>query len=218
MQDYTGQTYNRVTLLSFSHKRGKHSYWNCRCSCGNEFTARVDCVISGNTKSCGCLNHEAKVTKHGQARTPLYRVYYSMKQRCYNPNDKHYSDYGGRGISICDEWLSDFPAFSKWAYENGYAHGLSIDRIDVNGNYEPSNCRWVTQKVQTRNTRRNTYITISGETKVLKDWCTTFGVNCATACNRIKRGYPIYKVFGISEQSVSTNCTPSIGTTVEAVD
>lgn len=218
MKDYSGQKFNNVTFVGFSHMKGTHSYWNCVCDCGKNFTARADCVTSGNTKSCGCLVKTTRHIEHGYAKTKLYHVYYSMRTRCYNAKDKSYKHYGARGISIYPAWLSDYKSFHEWAMNNGYREGLSIDRIDVNGNYEPSNCRWVDCKTQCRNTRRNTHITINGKEKLLVEWCELYNVNMATACYRIKRGLPMEKVFNISEKSVSTNCTPSIGTTGEAED
>lgn len=114
-----------------------------------------------------------------------------MNERCYNKNNKRYKDYGGRGIKICDEWLKDNTRFFNWALNNGYNDNLTIDRIDVNGNYEPNNCRWTTLQQQNRNTRRNRYFTINGVTKCLKDWCTHYNVPCNTVRYRLKQGLTI---------------------------
>lgn len=114
-----------------------------------------------------------------------------MNDRCYNKNNKRYKDYGGRGIIICDEWLNDNKRFFNWAKSNGYNDNLTIDRIDVNGNYEPNNCRWITLQQQNRNTRRNIYFTIKGVTKCLKDWCKDFNIPCSTVRYRLKRGLTI---------------------------
>ena len=124
--------------------------------CDKEFKTQTSSINSGNTKSCGCYNKrrlsETHKT-HGLGSTSLYRIWINIKTRILNPKDKHYNDYGGRGITICDEWKNDFMSFYNWAILNGYSDELSIDRIDNDGNYEPSNCRWVTRTIQSRNQR-----------------------------------------------------------------
>lgn len=150
LKDLTGNQYTRLTVIKFSHMKDKHSYWLCKCICGKYKTVRSDCLKSKLVQSCGCLNDEAKVVKHGQYGTKLYHVWGTMKYRCNNPNDKHFHRYGGRGIKVCDEW-NDFIPFYKWATNHGYKEGLTIDRINNDGNYEPSNCRWVTIQEQQRN-------------------------------------------------------------------
>ena len=118
----------------------------------------------------------------------LYRIYHSMKARCYNKNEPRYKDYGGRGISICDEWLESFDIFADWALENGYSDNLTIDRIDVNGNYEPNNCRWITLREQTMNKRTTVWVVYRGERVKLKELCDSKGLNYNTIHHRIKRG------------------------------
>lgn len=124
-------------------------------------------------------------TKHKKCDTRLYCIFGAVKSRCYNKNNKRYKDYGGRGIAVCDEWKDDFMSFYNWAILNGYNDTLTIDRIDVNGNYEPSNCRWVTPKQQARNRRSNRNYTINGETHCLKEWCEIVGLNYRTVQYRI---------------------------------
>ena len=137
-------------------------------------------MIRGLIKSCGCLKKEqdkinlAGHHKHLKSNTNLYTIWQDVKKRCYNPNYKSYSRWGGRGITVCDEWKNDFMSFYKWSVENGYQDGLTIDRIDNNGNYEPSNCRWVTQKEQANNRSSNIDITIGNSTRTLKEWCEIF--------------------------------------------
>ena len=131
-----------------------------KCHCGNIFTTRLNDVRLGKTKSCGCYNIQKikeRSTKHGLSANreehPLYAVWKGIKQRCLNPNQKQYRDYGGRGITICDEWKNNPKTFVDWCLTHGYKRGLEIDRIDVNGNYEPSNCRFTTRFVNSVNKR-----------------------------------------------------------------
>lgn len=145
------------------------------------------------SKNVGELNGQYK---HGQANTRLYRIWDAMKTRCTNPNSRNYANYGARGISICPEWMKDFKAFYDWAIENGYADDLSIDRIDNNGNYEPSNCRWASKKEQSNNSRRNVFLTYKGKTQTLAQWCDELGFdNHWTICKRIKSGWSIEKAL-----------------------
>lgn len=115
----------------------------------------------------------------------LYSIYYEMKRRCYDPRRKRYKDYGGRGITVCDEWLNNWYAFKEWALSHGYKEDLTIDRIDVNKGYSPENCRWVTYKVQGNNTRRNHYITYKGRTQTMAQWCEELNLNYHSIRTRI---------------------------------
>lgn len=139
--EYLGNTY-------YSENR-KRKYGTFKCFCGAIFDTRLSNVFSGHSKSCGCL--KTKVNKNSQTR--LYRIHKGIIQRCSNKNNKAFINYGGRGITICDEWKNDFLSFHDWSLENGYKDNLSIDRIDTNGNYEPNNCRWVNNTIQARNKR-----------------------------------------------------------------
>jgi len=159
----TGQTFNRLTAIGKDGRdRDGKQLWRCLCICGNETLATAHQLKSGHKKSCGCWRVENGAivsTKHGGARrstgiTRLYRIWSGMLNRCRNPNNQAFSHYGGRGISVCNVWHS-FPAFRDWAEANGYRDDLSIDRINNDGNYEPSNCRWATQKEQGRNQPQN---------------------------------------------------------------
>lgn len=122
---------------------------------------------------------------HNQSHTRLYRIWKNMKSRCSRPNVKNYSSLG---ISVCEDWQNSFISFKDWADKNGYRENLTIDRIDVEGNYEPSNCRWVDYYTQNQNTRRNSLFTYNGKTQCMAEWCRELGINVTTFCQRIKYG------------------------------
>ena len=151
--------FERLTVVSrtSSDSRGR-SKWLCRCDCGNTVIARADSLKRGDVKSCGCYHRENVATyarKHGMSGEKLYSVWANMKNRCFCPTHKRYKDYGGRGILVCGDWANSFLAFYTWAMESGYEPGLTIDRIDVNGNYEPENCRWLSNAEQQKNKRKS---------------------------------------------------------------
>ena len=161
--DLKGQRFGRLTVIGRAPRKGntEQACWECLCDCGNTITTLGYCLRSGGTTSCGCYHKEVsgKVFRtHGLRNTKLYNVWCSMKERCHTPSNTSYKNYGARGIKVCDEWLK-FEPFYEWAISNGYSEGLSIDRIDVNGNYCPENCRWSTKEVQANNTRANHYVT-----------------------------------------------------------
>lgn len=134
--------------------------------------------------------------KHGFRRTRLYKCWIDMKQRCSNPNRKDFKHYGERGIGVCEEWKNDFMCFHDWAMKNGYKDALTIDRINVNGNYEPSNCRWVDNMTQRNNRRNNVLLTYRGETHTVAEWSRITGLKEWTISNRIKYGWDDDRILG----------------------
>lgn len=164
----TGNRYGRLVVVSYLGKKGKSHLWNCRCDCGQEKIIYANNLKKGDSKSCGCLQKEIvsiKNTTHGMTETPMYDVWQSMKWRCVNPENHNYKHYGGRGITVCERWLHSFENFFA---DMGLRPSpeLSIDRIDNNGNYELSNCRWATKGEQNSNTRRNNKVATNKEQKV----------------------------------------------------
>lgn len=199
-----GKKFGRLTVLSRSDNKVLKSgavipMWLCKCSCGSLVTVQGNNLRNLKTLSCGCLQKEkASACKHGQARrkknSRLYGIWCGIKSRCYNKNNKSYKYYGERGISVCKEW-QQFEAFMEWAMANNYSHTLTIDRINVNGNYEPSNCRWVTRKEQSQNTRENHYITFNNTTKTLTEWSECKKIPAPTILARLKRGWSVEKTL-----------------------
>lgn len=165
--------------------KSKKRFGIYKCYCGKEFKTQITSVNSGNTKSCGCYNiYQIKKTKttHGKSNHILIYILSDMKRRCNNPKHHQYHDYGGRGITICEEWKNDFMSFYNWAMSNGYEKGLSIDRIDNDKGYSPDNCRWTTRNIQARNTRRIIKANKSGYRGVSKSskgnkWIASIGIN-----------------------------------------
>lgn len=195
--DLTGQRFGRLMVVKHIGTRSKSALWKCLCDCGTETEVVYGSLISGYTKSCGCLHREiAKemMTTHGMRGTKLYKVWNNMLQRSNNLNNKYYSDYGGRGITVCDEWREFLP-FYNWAMTNGYLEGLSIDRINNDGNYESSNCKWSTMKEQSNNRRNTVWIEYQGDRKTLAQWADIYGISSACLYGRIKIGWAIDKAL-----------------------
>lgn len=185
------KTFGRLTVLEYD---GSTKYyagkWKCQCTCGNIVSVRSAHLLQGTTKSCGCYAREAAARSgavHGLHTHPLYAVWSQMKDRCFNPNNKFYQRYGGREITVCEDWRYDFLTFYRWAIHNGYKEGLTIDRIDNDDNYEPGNCRWATQEIQ----MQNTSLTKINPKKVVK-------IRMDPRINSV-----IAKAYGVDESTVS---------------
>jgi hypothetical protein len=168
----------------------------CKCECGTIRSVNKRELSRGRTKSCGCqriLENKSRTT-HGLSESRIYKIWGSMKQRCSNPNRADYSLYGGKGIKVCQSWL-DFEEFLKWSLKNGYAKNLSIDRIDTNGDYEPANCRWVTNIRQQNNKSNNHFITYMGKTMSMKDWSRRLKIPYKTLKARASLGWDPTRMF-----------------------
>lgn len=170
----------------------------CRCkACGNTSMVTRSNLTSGHTKSCGCIKKKAcseNFKKHGQTGTRLHNIWRDILKRCKNKNYREFHLYGGRGIEVCEEW-TQFENFFNWAKSNGYEDSLTIDRVDTNGNYEPSNCRWTTQKRQNNNKRNNHFITFRGRTLTISEWSDATGISQRALWYRISHGWTIEKAL-----------------------
>lgn len=186
--DIIGKKYGRLTVISYDHNNGYIPYFLCKCDCGNTKVIQKYNLIEGKTLSCGCYHKEQihKTKFISENRRALTRILRGMKERCYNPNTQSYHSYGGRGITICDEWLADTNAFCSWAESNGYKKGLSIERIDVNQGYNPQNCKWIPMSEQCYNLRKSVKITFNGKTQTLAQWADELGIPHQTLHNRIR--------------------------------
>lgn len=193
MEDLTGKKYGRWTVIKYVGFVNSNYRWLCRCDCGTEKIVSSNTFRSGKSVSCGCYARELASSKAKHSccvnyqTKKIYNVWNSMIQRCVNPNNKAYKHYGKRGIKVCDEWRTS-KNFVDWAYANGYKEGLTIDRIDTNGNYEPNNCRWVDMLTQANNTNRNHILTIGNETHTIAEWARLKGINVASIYWRVKQG------------------------------
>lgn len=203
--DLTGQRFGRLSVIEKSGvAKSGHALWLCKCDCGNSHIVSSNQLKNG-TKSCGCLQREraaesARQRTHihnrkklviGKDFQRLHQCYKDMLNRCYKENNKRYHRYGGRGIEVCDEWRNDFYAFKSWATANGYSNVLTLDRIDVYGNYEPSNCRWVSTKEQNNNRSNNKVVRYCGEEMTLHQLSEKYNIPYKTLWGRINGGWTV---------------------------
>lgn len=188
-----GRRYGMLTVIGFGGVRNRHAFWVCKCDCGTTKNVRAGHLKTGNVKSCGCLRsiENKSRAKHKLSRSKIYSVYHGMIKRCCNTSHPSYKHYGGRGVKVCPEWKdkeTGFENFYRWAMDNGYSEGLQIDRIDVNGDYKPSNCRFVSPKENSNNKTNNVPITINGVTRNLREWEQVSGIRYQTIQDRLRRG------------------------------
>lgn len=176
-------------------------YWKCRCDCGTVRDVLEQSLKQGLSKSCGCVRATkiAEVGRtmgvtHGMTNTRLYRIYKHMLNRCYREKDIRYSEYGGRGITVCDEWKT-FEPFAKWALTNGYSDSLSLDRIDVNGDYSPGNCRWADSITQASNKRNVRLYEYNNEKHTIAEWARIYGINYKKLWKRLTNGWDIKRAL-----------------------
>lgn len=204
--DLSGTQYGRLTVIERANDRidpqgSKRAYWLCKCTCGKEVEVLGASLRRGSTFSCGCLGMERRLEatlKHNLCKSKIYATWDRMKQRCVNSNSKSYKNYGARGIKVCDKWMLEFSAFyddvSKLPHfgESGY----SIDRIDVNGDYEPNNVRWANRETQANNTRTNRYVTYNGKRQTLAQWAREYNIQYKRFIARINdRGWDFKKAL-----------------------
>lgn len=202
-KNYTGQKLGYIEVLEKTDERKNGNVvYKCKChKCGRVYNRTLCNLISRKNKghnnmTCGCLNrHHNNFYKHGLSDEKLMYIYSNMKQRCYNKNNYGYKNYGGRGIKVCDEWLNNFKSFYDWSINNGYQDNLTIDRINNDGNYEPSNCKWSTKLEQVRNRRNTILITYNNETKTIKEWAEQYNIDFNTLRTRIRRGWDIERAL-----------------------
>ena len=175
IENLIGKKYGRLKVVSKDNNTRKNRiHLICQCTCGKIVSVSLEHLKNGHTQSCGCLRREKfkRTPTHGLTHTRIYNIWASMKSRCYNKNNKKdYKDYGERGIKMCESWKNSFQDFFSWAMSSGYQDDLTIDRIDVNGDYEPNNCKWSNVIEQANNKRNNHKIFYHGETHTLAEWC-----------------------------------------------
>ena len=197
----SGDKFGKLTVIELAETRlyvnpsgRKHykKYYRCKCECGNETLVYQGQLICGHTISCGCAQKKAK----GLWKSRIYNIYRGILKRCYQPSQRSYKDYGGRGIIVCKEWKNNFLNFYEWAIQNGYSDNLTIDRIDVNGNYEPSNCRWISAKEQMRNRRINHYVTYNNETHCISEWAEILNIPKHRIYQRLHKNWSVGRALG----------------------
>lgn len=196
-QDLTGRCFGRLTVLEYAGKQATNSRWLCQCDCGKQATVEGGHLKSGRTKSCGCWQKEVtgrRSRSHGKCDIPEYKVWAAMIHRCTSPSNPAYGHYGGRGITISSCWRKSFAAFlADMGSRPTPEH--TLERIDNDGNYEKSNCRWATRTEQARNTRRNRLLSFAGETKPLAEWADSLGILDGALRYRIKAGWSVERAL-----------------------
>ncbi len=202
MEDLVNKRFGMWTVISRAQDRiikgNRHiRYWNCVCDCGTQREVKEQSLTSGKSTACGCTRKDhlrigASINNrtHGMTDTRLYRIHRHIINRCTNPNDISYKNYGARGITVCEQWHS-FESFASWALSSGYNDTLSIDRIDVEKGYSPENCRWATIEEQSRNKRNVLYYEFNGESHCLSEWAELFEMSYKKLWKRVHNGWDI---------------------------
>jgi hypothetical protein len=186
LKDMTGRKFGKLTALTCIGRTKDHkALWLCQCDCGNFKVVRQATLNRGEATSCGCNIGKWNIT-HGMTKTRIYREWQGMKSRCYYQKNIGFDNYGGRGIKVCNDWKGSFESFYKWAIENGYSDELTLDRKNPNGNYEPNNCRWVSNAIQQNNKRNNHLITYKGKTQSISEWAREKKIDRTTLSKRIE--------------------------------
>lgn len=201
-KDKTGMRFGRLTVLSRAEnvKPGRVR-WICKCDCGNQTIVYSNNLKENGTLSCGCYRREVRCavnkrrSKHGLAKSRLYRIWFGIKRRCYSESGENYERYCARGIKVCDEWINSFESFRDWAMSHGYSDDLSIDRIDNDGDYTPDNCRWVNAKIQGNNRSTNRVLEYGGRKLNVTQWANEVGLNKKTLEGRLLRGWSVEKAL-----------------------
>lgn len=199
--DETGQRFGRLTVIGRAKGNSSSAAWLCRCDCGAEKVVEGINLRSGSTVSCGCYAREkaAKLGRakrtHGMRKTRLYNIWNDMRLRCYSPSNNRYYRYGGRGITVCDEWKNSFEAFRDWALANGYRDDLSIDRKDNDGPYAPWNCRWATKTQQANNKENTRMIEFDGQKMSIAEWSRFTGLPDGTIRWRLSNGWDVARAL-----------------------
>ena len=206
-KDRTNQKYGNLTAIKYLYTNNRRkAVWLCACKCGNKIEVESDKLVTGNTKSCNCLHKaatkqnikraiESQTKYKTKEEKDIMHKFLQMKNRCYNPRSRAYINYGARGIKICEKWLKNPFSFFEWSINHEYKKGLTIDRIDVNGNYEPSNCRWITNLQQQNNKRNNHYLEYNGEKHTIAEWSRITQIPASTISDRIRRNFTIEKIL-----------------------
>lgn len=196
--DLTNNIFGKLTALKvIGRDKNRRLVWLCKCECGNTVYVNSNSLLTGNTKSCGCGKYGnnkkyGDIPSHHQR---LYNIWCGIKDRCYNKKCKSYCYYGGRSISMCDEWQNDYLKFKEWAINNGYEKNLTIDRIDVNGNYSPTNCRWVDFKKQANNRTNSHYLIFNNERRTISEWADYLNIKENILRQRIFAGWSVERAI-----------------------
>lgn len=207
LKNLTNLRFGRLLVL-YRTKESKQTRWMCKCDCGNIKSIRSTHLISGKIVSCGCYKKERQilgVTKHGLSKSRIYRIYRNMINRCYWEKQKEFKYWGGKGIIVYDKWKNDFMNFYNWSMNNGYEENLTIDRIDNNKNYEPSNCRWVTAKKQAENLPTVKLYEYNGEINNLFYFAHKYNCEEKLIRGRVSRGWNIKKALETPRQNPLKN-------------